>query len=284
MAPRTRPVAGALAVGAAASACWLAGSAVSGFVSTALHSPRGTSSALTRAAVPASVAGPATGKFNLRYFDIRGVAETARILFALAGEEYEDSRYPLSFGTPGDFSTIKREEFEADRAAGKMEVAMGKVPVLGAGDFSLPQSKAIERYLANKFGMMGSTPEEAAWVDAVGEHVRDINTAYGSKGLFGMKDAEKKKEIQAKWFGEELPVMLKKLDVALPGSDGFAVGSKISYADVLIFRLFKDTYTEAETGPAGVGEGCPKLQAIAKTVGSNANMQKWMEERPKTMF
>jgi len=122
--------------------------------------------------------------YTLRYFDGRGVAETARILFAVAGQPFEDRRYPISFGTPGDFSTLKREEFDADKAAGKMEVAMGKVPVLEVGSTSIPQSKAIERYLARQFGMMGSNPEEEAMVDAMSEHVRDINDAYNKKGLF----------------------------------------------------------------------------------------------------
>merc|ERR1711972_1278317 len=107
------------------------------------------------------------------------MGETARLMFVLAGQKYEDARYPISMGTPGDFSTIKREEFDADKAAGKMDINMGKVPVLEVGgEFRLPQSKAIERYLARRFGMMGSTPEEEAWVDAVAEHVRDINDAY----------------------------------------------------------------------------------------------------------
>jgi len=249
------------------------------FVSTALPASRVRSAVLLRAAPT----GSATGKFTLRYFDGRGVAETARMLFALAGEDFEDKRYSISFGTPGDFSTIQRDEFDADKAAGKMDVAMGKVPVLEAGDFALPQSKAIERYLASKFGMMGSTAEEAAWVDAIAEHVRDINTAYQQKGTFFMKDQEKKKEIESKWLGEELPVMLGKLEKSLPGADGFSVGSKLSYADVLIFRLLKDTYPSANAAETYAAD-CPRLQAIAATVEGNSALKQHVENRPQTMF
>ena len=32
---------------------------------------------------------------KLVYFNVRGLAETSRILLALGGEEYEDFRYPL---------------------------------------------------------------------------------------------------------------------------------------------------------------------------------------------
>ncbi|CAE7205254.1 GST [Symbiodinium necroappetens] len=48
--------------------------------------------------------------YSLRYFDVRGAAETVRLLLAAAGQEYEDNRYPLSFGVPGDFSTIVRKD------------------------------------------------------------------------------------------------------------------------------------------------------------------------------
>jgi len=249
-------------------------------VGTPMPRPSARSAVLRRVAPT----GSATGKFTLRYFDGRGVAETSRMLFVLAGEDFEDKRYSISFGTPGDFSTIQRDEFDADKAAGKMDVAMGKVPVLEAGaDFALPQSKAIERYLAAKFGMMGSTVEEAAWVDAVAEHIRDINTAYSQKGTFFMKDQEKKKEIESKWLGEELPVMLGKLEKSLPGVDGFAVGSKLSYADVLIFRLLKDTYSGVNAAETFAAD-CPKLQAIAAAVEGNNALKQWLENRPKTMF
>lgn len=248
------------------------------FAAAPLPAGRPRTARTPRAAGPYS---EASGAFKLRYFDGRGVAETARMLFAVAGEEFEDSRYSFTFGTPGDFSTIKREDFDADKAAGKMDIALGKVPVLEAGDFQLPQSKAIERYLAAKFGLMGSTPEEAAWVDAVCEHVRDVNDAYRSKGLFGMKDAEKKAEIEKKWFGEELPAFLQKLEKALPSADGYAVGGKTSLADVVLFKLLKDTY--ADDISASYAD-CPKLSAIVATMDGHEGLKKWIAERPKTMF
>jgi len=226
--------------------------------------------------------GPAEGKMSLRYFDIRGVAETARVLLAVAGEEYEDKRYPLSFGTFGDFSTIKRPEFDADVAAGKLGVSLGKVPVLDVGpEFSLPQSKAMERYIAGRVGMMGATPEEAAWIDALAEHVRDVNDAYDKKGLLFMKDAEMKAELTKKWVEEELPVFLKKIETSVPGTAGFAVGSKTSYADVVIFKLLKDTYAvDVSTTYAD----CPKLSAIVAGLEKHEGLQKWLAERPVTML
>eukprot|EP00930_Biecheleria_cincta_P046198 TRINITY_DN31869_c0_g1_i1.p1 TRINITY_DN31869_c0_g1~~TRINITY_DN31869_c0_g1_i1.p1 ORF type:complete len:307 (-),score=72.15 TRINITY_DN31869_c0_g1_i1:244-1083(-) len=229
----------------------------------------------------AAPVGSPTGEFTLRYFDGRGVAEMARMLFALAGESYEDKRYKIIFGKPFDFSTMQREEFDADKAAGRLDVAMGKVPVLESGEFVLPQSKAIERYLAKRFGMMGSNLEEEAWIDALAEHVRDINDAYNKKGIFFMKDEEKKAELKAKWHTEELPGFLQKLESAIPGADGFAIGSKTSLADVCIYKLLKDTYDEDVS--AAYSE-CPKLQSIVQSIDKHEKLQKWIAERPQTMF
>ena len=68
--------------------------------------------------------------YKLTYFDIRGLAENARIFFAVAKQPYEDVRLTLAFGTPGDFSTIKRPEFDEMKAKGELDTSLGKVPLL----------------------------------------------------------------------------------------------------------------------------------------------------------
>ena len=116
--------------------------------------------------------------YKLTYFDIRGLAENARIIFAAAKVPYEDVRLSFSFGVPGDFSTIKRPEFDDMKAKGLLDVSLGKVPLLEVDGAQIGQSKAIERFLATQFGMMGSTPVEAGQVDQLCETVRDIKDAY----------------------------------------------------------------------------------------------------------
>jgi glutathione S-transferase len=215
-----------------------------------------------------------SGKFKVTYFEAYGRVETPRILLAMAGKDFEDLRYPISFGTPGDFSTIKREEFDADQSAGKFDYAMNMIPVIESGDFKLPQSKAIERYLAKKLGMMGSTLEEEGWVDALNEHVGDISAAYG------------RKESEETWFKETLPSYMKKLEAALPGTLGFAVGDKVSLADVAIFRLLSDTQpaydSKWDSDVVAAYADCPKIKAIMATMDGHEALQKWMKGRPKS--
>eukprot|EP00931_Biecheleriopsis_adriatica_P101957 TRINITY_DN769_c0_g1_i3.p1 TRINITY_DN769_c0_g1~~TRINITY_DN769_c0_g1_i3.p1 ORF type:complete len:283 (-),score=82.02 TRINITY_DN769_c0_g1_i3:43-846(-) len=212
--------------------------------------------------------------FKVVYFDAYGRVETSRMLMVLAGKDYEDFRYPISFGTPGDFSTIKREEFDADQKAGKFEYGMNMIPVIESGEFRLPQSKAIERYLAKKMGMMGSTLEEEGWVDAINEHVGDIAAAYG------------KKESDDQWFSTGLPTFLAKLETTLPGSSGFAVGDKTSLADVAIYRLLKDVQppfdASYEKDVTSAIDSCPKVKAIVDRLQNHEALQKWIAERPKT--
>ena len=60
-----------------------------------------------------------TMKLKLTYFNIRGLAETARILFAIGGEEYEDFRYPLEIIDMSKYE-MNKEEFEKDKEDGKL--------------------------------------------------------------------------------------------------------------------------------------------------------------------
>eukprot|EP00435_Cladocopium_sp_Y103_P074145 s58_g47.t1 len=185
--------------------------------------------------------------YKLTYFDIRGLAENARIIFAAAKQPYEDVRLTLAFGTPGDFSTIQRPEFDKMKAEGLLDVSMGKVSRMVRGTAKLlgsrlerlriGQSKAIERFLASQLGMMGSSPAEAAQVDQLGETVRDIKDAY--QKVRGIKDEAEKKTAMEKWFAEDdLKNFVALAEKSLPAGPGpFLVGGKLSLADILFYTL-----------------------------------------------
>ena len=49
----------------------------------------------------------------------------------------EDVRLSLTFGKPGDFSTISRPEFDDMKAKGELDVSLGKVPLLEAGGLTV---------------------------------------------------------------------------------------------------------------------------------------------------
>eukprot|EP00026_Physarum_polycephalum_P014516 Phypoly_transcript_15038.p1 GENE.Phypoly_transcript_15038~~Phypoly_transcript_15038.p1 ORF type:complete len:176 (+),score=36.61 Phypoly_transcript_15038:66-593(+) len=107
-----------------------------------------------------------TDTYKLTYFNARALAEVSRLMFAIANVKYEDKRYP----TEGD-----RPEWKADKGKYYFE----KIPELEYNGHVIPQSKAIERFLAKKLGFAGNNEVEGALIDAYSEQIRDINISYG---------------------------------------------------------------------------------------------------------
>jgi glutathione S-transferase len=97
-----------------------------------------------------------SSSYKLIYFAGRGLAETSRMLFKAAGQDFEDYRYPLTI-KDGQYL---RPEWDAD----KPKYIYEKIPVLeiDGGKHIIAQSKAIERFLARRFNMLGSNDIEAA--------------------------------------------------------------------------------------------------------------------------
>ena len=213
---------------------------------------------------------------ELTYFNGRGLAETSRIVLALAGQPYKDTRYPLKVI---DFSkySFERHEFDEDKKAGRFVKSLGKVPFLRTGGKVICQSKAIERYLARRFGMMGATEEEAAQIDAFCEHIRDIKTTYQAPRK--MKEGMQKTESLQKFFQETLPDHLKAIEESLDGSR-YVVGDRISLADVTLFGL-----VEFFDNKEGILEAMPpRLAAQYQLIANNLKIKTWVAARPASSF
>lgn len=101
--------------------------------------------------------------YKLYYFDILGRAEPARWLFALAGVEFEDVR-------------IKHKDWEEGYREG-LNPPFGQLPYLeitdDSGTWRLAQSNSIQRYLAEKFGLLGKCSKDVALADSYVEHLTD---------------------------------------------------------------------------------------------------------------
>ncbi|CAE7229073.1 GST [Symbiodinium sp. KB8] len=222
--------------------------------------------------------------YKLVYFDARGVAETCRLLFAAAKQPYEDVRLSLTFGKPGDFSTISRPEFDDMKAKGDLDVSLGKVPLLEVDGKKIGQSKAIERYLAADFGMMGGSSVEAAQVDMLGETIRDIKEAY--QKAKDVKEEEKAAALE-KWFKEDLPDWVKKAEKSIPpGSGPFLVGGKISLADLQWYMLLlsPNGFFDNTEGAKASFQDCPKMKAALLAVDTVPQLQEYIAKRKNTMF
>lgn len=241
------------------------------------------SSALSSAAAapPSSGGG---GKLQLKYFDIRGAAETCRVLFALGGEDYDDHRYEI------DPATFKSPTFLTAKESGDLKMNLNRAPVLVTPDgTTIGQSKAIERYLARRFGLMGQSPEDEAIIDCIAEHCRDVKDAAMRKGFSRFtrgKTDEEKAEARKEWFDADMPEMLAKIDdvVKETGTDGYAFGTATSYADVVIWALLRDCQVADLEDTAKAAEECRALNAIADAIAANEGVSKWLSERPESLF
>lgn len=84
-----------------------------------------------------------------------------------------------------------------------------------------------------------------------------------------------------------MPEMLEKLEKAVKltsGEEGYSVGNKNSYADVSIFSLLKDCMEKDKEYAIAAAKDCSVLLAIADRIANDANVSKWVSERPKSMF
>ena len=216
---------------------------------------------------------------KLTYFNVRGLAETSRILLALGGEEYEDFRYPLEVIDMSKHE-MKKEEFDKDKADGKLVTSLNKVPFLEVDGVTIPQSKSMERFLARRFNMMGSNDLEAAQIDAICESVRDFKDIY-QKVRFLPED--EKDAGMKEWFTVTLVERLTLLENQLVGESGFSVGNTMSLSDVVLFTFINEFFDNKEAA-LNATLTSPKIRAVVHRVSSDEKVVKWLNERPKTSF
>jgi glutathione S-transferase len=214
---------------------------------------------------------------KLTYFNVRGLAETSRILLAIGKEEYEDFRYPLNVI---DMTTFKMEkvEFDKDKADGKLVKSLNKVPFLEVDGAVIPQSKTIERFLGKRFNMMGETDLDSAMIDSLCECVRDFKDLYQK-----VRSAEKKDEAMTEWFTVTLVEKLKLLEVLLGETSGFSVSDKLSLSDVVLFAFITQFFDNKEAS-LNATLVAPKLRAVIDKVGELPEVVEWLDKRPVTNF
>lgn len=214
---------------------------------------------------------------KLSYFNVRGLAETSRLLLAIGGEDYTDFRYPLDVVDISVFN-FKKDEFDADKAAGKLTKSLDKVPFLEVDGVVVSQSKAIERFLANRFGLFGSTAVEAAQIDAICEYVTDFKKEYQKVRAL---EGDAREEGMTKWFGETLGERLQALDVIV--GDTYSVGGKVSLADVVLYNFLTGFFDNVD-GAAAATEAAPNVKSVVSNVAALESVKQWLEKRPATNF
>jgi len=205
--------------------------------------------------------------YKLTYFNGRGRGEIIRLVFAVAGVEYQDIR-------------VERADWPGTHKAG---APFGQMPILEVDGVKLCQSNACARYLARKYHLAGKSELEHAQADMIVDCLED--TVKPIIKFFFEKDEAKKAELKKKYIDEELPGYLTHLETILKhnhGGDGFFVGHELTWADLALYNT-----VGWATGMGGATDPLakyPKLAALYKKVEANPKVAAWIAKRPKTDF
>eukprot|EP00972_Heterocapsa_arctica_P064820 9565761-Heterocapsa_arctica.AAC.1 len=115
--------------------------------------------------------------------------------------------------------------------------------------------------------------------------IRDGKDAYQKKR--SIQDAEEKTAALDKYFAEELPALIARVEASLPAGPGpFLVGDKVSLADISWFLYLaapKGFYDNAE-GAKAAFQACPRIKAAVAAVEAMPEIQEWIAKRPDTVI
>lgn len=231
----------------------------------------------------------------MNYWPGRGLMEIPRMCYAVSGQ------------FPGaGFTDNKTGE-----PAGDLASNLGRMPNIETAAGGLGQGNAINYYCASANNLMGDNLFESAKCLEVQEHVAEIKQVWYKLTPYG---EEPTKENMDKFFdaggndtegvaqsrGDRyLTWYLGRLNAAITGNNGFAVGNRLSLADLVIYNCFAEVLTKEENperpdhfrhqfADAARTETLvskfPKVKASIDAVKANANVQKWLATRGPQAF
>ncbi|XP_059928622.1 glutathione S-transferase, alpha tandem duplicate 1 [Gadus macrocephalus] len=159
-----------------------------------------------------------SGKVVLHYFDGRGKMESIRWLLTVAEVEFDEVHL------------TRRDQYEKLLADGVLMYE--QVPMVEIDGMHLVQTKAILKYIAEKYNLNGKDMKERAMVNMYSEGLIDLMEMIMILPFTPPADLKTKLEtIETKATGRYLPVFEK----AVSGSI-FLVGGQLSCADVQLME------------------------------------------------
>ncbi|XP_070766398.1 glutathione S-transferase mu, tandem duplicate 1 isoform X2 [Enoplosus armatus] len=145
---------------------------------------------------------------KLAYWDIRGLAQPARLLLEYTGTKYEDKFYVCGEAPNYDKSCWFDEKQ-------KLGMNFPNLPYLEDGDRKIVQSNAILRYIARKHNLCGETEDEKIRVDIMENQSMDFRNGFV---MLCYTDFDKKKP----GYLKALPDILKQFSDFLGDRKWFA--------------------------------------------------------------
>ncbi|CAI4233146.1 unnamed protein product [Auanema sp. JU1783] len=193
--------------------------------------------------------------YKLSYFNIRGLAESTRLMLIDQGVAFEDHR-------------IER----ADWPKFKAEMTFGQIPVFYDGDEQIYQSATINRHLARKLNLNGSNESEITFIDMFYEAVRDVRKKY-LQVIYGNYEQDKENLIKV-ILPEQLTTVQKVFKTFCNG-EKYIAGEKISYADYEFFEVLDMILVLDPTAL----DNFPTLKAFHGRMNSRPTLKSYLEKR-----
>ncbi|BFZ22263.1 hypothetical protein BsWGS_25302 [Bradybaena similaris] len=202
-------------------------------------------------------------KYKLTYFDSRGRGEPCRLLFVLAGQEFEDVRIPFQ-----EWSKFKTS------------TPFGQLPLLEIDGQIFSQSNALSCYLAREFGYYGKTNLESLEIDQVVFLINDfVQEVYK---FFFQTDEQKKAELKQHFVDVEMPKYLGFFEKLLEANaTGYFVGNSLTLADLVVYDLVSDVQ---QLSPDGALDKFPRVKEHLNLVESNERIRAYIVNRKSTTF
>ena len=193
---------------------------------------------------------------RLTYFRGRGRAETTRWLLAAMDIDFES----VALETGDQLNEL--------RASGKL--LFNQIPLLEMDGLCLTQSIALVQYLARKGSLYGDSPKEAAKCDMVHGVCRDfagppMARCFKSDSSAAVQDMQN----CLNKFGPFLESLI--------GEGGFTVGSRLSFADVLLAEALT-SYMECIEGALDL---YPKLKGLQARVVSLPGVRRYLSSKKR---
>lgn len=208
-------------------------------------------------------------KYTLHYFPGRARAEIARLIFAVAGVEYEDHRIEKA-----DWCSTWKPKFP-----------FGQLPVLEVDGVYLNQSKTIAAYLAREFGVAGTTNLEQAQCQALSETVDDMIT--GLYDIMFMQDEAEKAKKALEFRNGRLKNFMELFDAYYSkqiGAEGFLVGNKMTYGDLVMFDIWDRLCQIPMLDLAPLLAEHARVTAHRDKIAALPAVKAWLDKRPQTVF
>ena len=202
--------------------------------------------------------------YKFYYFNFRGRGEVVRLIFAAAGQPYENIQFSFE-----EWPNLKSQ------------MPLGQVPVLEVDGVKIPQSVTIARFLGKQFNLAGKDNLEQAKVDAVGDTIHDLVNLLVS--VRGEKDPTKQADVKKKFCTEDLPKYFQNLEVLgkLYGDGGpYFVGKSLSWADL----FFYDVADFMLPLDADCLEKFSWLKQNRAEVEKQPRVAEYLQNRPKTPY